>query len=92
MNFPDKFSLKKKRKSGENINMGKIKCLKQFLLSEIFNTVTEISRKYVAVSFNLNDTVILEGKQEGKLSLLIRETLTEETLREVKGKCKIIIN
>ena len=54
--------------------------------------MTEISRKYVAVSFNLNDTVILEGKQEGKLSLLIRETLTEETLREVKGKCKIIIN
>ena len=28
MNFPDKFSLKKKRKSGENINMGKIRCLK----------------------------------------------------------------
>ena len=62
------------------------------LFRSIFNTVTEISRKYVAVSFNLNDTVILEGKQEGKLSLLIRETLTEETLREVKGKCKIIIN
>lgn len=52
--------------------MGKIRCLKQFLLSKIFNTVTEISSKYVAVSFNLNDNVILGGKQ-GKLSLLIRQ-------------------
>ena len=71
--------------------MGKIRCLKQFLLSEIFNTVTEISSKYVAVSFNLNDNVILGGKQ-GKLSLLIRQTPIEETLREIKGKYEIIIN
>ena len=51
-----------------------------------------MSSKYVAISFNLNDNVILGGKQEGKLSLLIRETLIEEILREFKGKCEIIIN
>ena len=46
---------------------------------------TEISIKYVAVRFNLNDDAISGGKREGKLSLIIRGILMRKHWRKLKG-------